>query len=653
MVGGDAQRTGSGPGVGARPADRGARAGLAGLRARPAALVAVAALAVPIAVAGVRAARRGWLPVGDDGLSATRAQDVLTSQQPLLGTWSSASQWIGDQVNHPGPLQFEVLALPVRLFGPGAGTALGTAATNVACVLVADLLALRVAGRAGALALAASTAVLLWSFGSELLFDPWSQYAPLLPFLLVLVGTWAAGAGHHRGLVAAVVAGSFALQTHLSYVLLVPGLVGLATVGHLLALRRSPAPERRGRLLALAVATALALALWSPVLVDEVAGEGNLSALLNARDAEPPATPGLGDGLQATGAVVALPPFWLPSGWGDPTFDVAGEGQPRGLVLGALAAVVGACAVLGERARRRGDRTVAAGLATAVAGIALCALSASRSTSPFGLFPTYVRWLWPMSSFTWTVLVTATWREVRLRRGALAPGVRTRAEWAAAAAVVLLAAAAVPTRDGGTAAPPDAIPVARSIQDQALPALEDKGPVRLALGPSVAAGVFGPPLMAALLDHGIEFTVDDDDLVRQMGEDRRADGSAESVATLAFGDTAFEVPSGSRRIAFEVALSPAEARQRQALRSEIEASIRARGTLPLTELGRTRLADGDNVALGAEGEEAVALLASGQIEVLGDFELLDLEALSPEFATWADLEKRYRDRTIAIFLRPA
>ncbi len=616
-------------------------------------IVAIASLALPVVVAGIRAAARGWLPVGDDGLSATRAQDVLTSHQPLLGTWSSASQWIGHQVNHPGPLQFEVLALPVRLFGPGAGTALGTAATNAVCVVVTGVLALRVAGRAGALAVAVSTAVLVLTLGSELLYDPWSQYAPLLPFLVVLAGTWAAVAGDRLGLAVAVVAGSFALQTHLSYVLLVPGLIALAVagaVGHALG---GPRPDRRSRLVALAVAGAIGLALWAPVLVDQVAGEGNLSALIGASDEEPPATPGLGDGLQATGSVVALPPLWFPSGWEDPTFDVAGEGQPRGLVLGALAAVIATAGTLAWRARRRGDTATAAGLVTAVAGIALCAFSAARSTSPFGLFPTYVRWLWPASAFTWAMMAIAVWREVAHRRSEpLGPTVRARVTWVATLVAVVLAAAALPTRDAGTAAPPWAIPVARQLQAQAIPDLAAADPVRLSIGPG-PGGTFGPALMAALLDADVDFTVSDDDLVRQVGELRRSDGSERSVATLVAGDAAFDVPAGSRRIALHVELTPEEQRQRERLRQEIEDSIGQGDGLPLTDLGRARLAGGDNVALGATGDDAVALLASGQVTVLVDFELIDPEQLSPEFATWVDLQGRYARRTVALFLRPA
>ena len=75
---------------------------------------------LPIVVAAVRAIVQHWRPIGDNALVALRAHDVLTSHQPLLGTWSSASLEAGTNLNHPGPLLFESVALPVKLLGSNA-----------------------------------------------------------------------------------------------------------------------------------------------------------------------------------------------------------------------------------------------------------------------------------------------------------------------------------------------------------------------------------------------------------------------------------------------------------------------------------------------------------------------------------------------------
>jgi hypothetical protein len=51
------------------------------------------------------------------------APDVFTHDHiPLLGVFSSTSQTSCFDFNHPGPLLFDLWALPVRLFGGNAGT---------------------------------------------------------------------------------------------------------------------------------------------------------------------------------------------------------------------------------------------------------------------------------------------------------------------------------------------------------------------------------------------------------------------------------------------------------------------------------------------------------------------------------------------------
>jgi hypothetical protein len=89
-------------------------------------VVAIAVPAIPVIVAVVRAILDKWIPLGDQALLEIRAHDVLTAHHPLLGTASSAALNRSEVIplNHPGPLMFDVLAIPVRLFG-AAGVAIG------------------------------------------------------------------------------------------------------------------------------------------------------------------------------------------------------------------------------------------------------------------------------------------------------------------------------------------------------------------------------------------------------------------------------------------------------------------------------------------------------------------------------------------------
>jgi hypothetical protein len=119
-----------------------------------------------------------------------------------------------------------------------------------------------------------------------------------------------------------VVAGGYALQTHLSYSLLVPGLPGFALVADAASSvrqrRRDAAGWRqaRGRTLRrLAIGAATGLVVWAQPLVEQLAGdrdgEGNLAALVRSRSAPAP-TPTPGDSVRVLGGTVAVPPAWPP-----------------------------------------------------------------------------------------------------------------------------------------------------------------------------------------------------------------------------------------------------------------------------------------------------------------------------------------------------
>src|SRR5262249_51651383 len=84
-------------------------------------VLTVALAILPIVVAVVRAILDHWLPVGDDAYFVLRPRDVWTSHIPLLGTWTSASLSTGRDINNPGPLFFDALAVPVTVFGGAAG----------------------------------------------------------------------------------------------------------------------------------------------------------------------------------------------------------------------------------------------------------------------------------------------------------------------------------------------------------------------------------------------------------------------------------------------------------------------------------------------------------------------------------------------------
>src|SRR4029453_7116670 len=200
-------------------------------------LAAMAAAVVPILVAVVRTLWRGWAPYGDDALFSVRAWDVLSRNVPLLGTASSGTGRVTERaINHPGPLQLDLLALPVRTLGHATGTAVGQALINVVALGLLAWLVHRLLGRLATTVAIAGCALLVWSMGSEVLYRPWGPYAVVLPFALYLVAVWASLAGDRVALMVPGGAGSYCLQTNLAYALLVPGLAALVVAATVLRL---------------------------------------------------------------------------------------------------------------------------------------------------------------------------------------------------------------------------------------------------------------------------------------------------------------------------------------------------------------------------------------------------------------------------------
>ncbi|HVX19043.1 MAG TPA: hypothetical protein VHA73_13515 [Acidimicrobiales bacterium] len=654
-------------------------------------VVAVAVAITPILVAGLRAATSGWYPTGDDGIVGLRAQDVFTNRPPLLGTWSSASMWSHQWLNHPGPALFVSLAVPVAVLGVGAGVAVGMALVNAASVVLAACLARRRAGPLGAiLALVAMSAMSL-TFGSVLLYDPWNPNAAMLPFVLFLFGVWSVADGDLGVLWVAVVAGSFTLQTHLSYVLLVPGLLAAALVVALVdhgfdrrAGRRRRWLSRRDRR-GLLVGLAALLVCWSAPLYEQLtASKGNFTRLWQASSVKPPQTPGLPGAVDALGSVVARPPFWLLGSWDHPRFSLhptASDAVVPGLLLALVVVVTVGLAVL---AWKRGDRTRASLGMVVVVALALGLLSATRSTSPFGLVPAYVQWMWPIAMFSWFALVLSAAGAVTDRRAdrgqvhnpahagdaggderALgdrsaepvarptsgadprrsSPGRSLPALIALGLVMVLavIAGANLPRVDRGSGGSMWAIGATKSLFAQAAPALRNHAvlvddPGRPPALPSKALFAVAPALLSMLQSHGIDFVVPtfghDQSMVRQVGDHRRWNGSnADIELSILSGPDVDAGAVRGRIIAHHDGLSADQRAQRQTLRRRLVAEVRSRGGLHLSAIGRDEVRTGRVTAELARAVEQsradpAGLFAQRRFATLVELDALDLGDLA-------------------------
>lgn len=630
------------------------------------ALASVAAVLLPIVVATARSIRDGWLPVGDNAFFAVRALDVGTRHHPLLGTWTSASVAAGVDVNNPGPLFFEVLALPARLFGGAAGLAIGSAALNAAAVLVIAAFAHRRGGPLAVLASMLPTGVLLWTMGSELLFDPWQPHSLLVPFLCLLVLVWSLACGDLLALPLVVLVASLLLQTHLTYAVLVPLLVTWALLGLVLSLRRRADVEpaaagsvRRDLVRMGAVAALVLVACWAQPLYEQVAGEGegNLSRLVRSTETAAD-TVGFGAGARVAATVVARPPWILRPSFrdtyavGDPAEAVFGLGSvasPAGATVG-LGVVVAVLVAGAWDARRRSDLV---GSRLAITGLlALAGAVATVAQAPIGslgLAPHQLRWLWPVGAFLGLAVL------VVVARRAVASGIPPLPVAAALAGLcAVLAAANLPTfnQGAGPSADERAIPVVAALGRQ-LDVLEGGGPVLIDLAGIRFAEPYTLAVMAELQRRGIEFVVPEDDevMIRQLGPTRRFDGTnAERLLLVREGEAVRTPPPGTTRIALVEGLDEAERAEVVTLTDQVVARLAAE-PLRLNAAGRDAVAQGTVAA--PDGFDPAGLVRTRLLFALADRDLLDVDpALAVDLERLGGLVSRADVETVAVFVGP-
>lgn len=604
------------------------------------ALVA-AVVSLPIVVATVRALAHGWEAVGDNGNFLIRSRDVLTTNHPLLGTWSSASFSLGHDVNHPGPLMFDVLAIPAKLGGAG-GMAVGVMLLHVVCIAAIAWFAMRAGGLRLATTSLAAAAALSWTMGSELLYDPWNPHVVLLPVLLLLVLVVGMASGELVALPVAVGVASLIVQTHLSYLLLVPPLCAWGVAWLVYRRRREIVP-------AAIVAAVVLLACWAQPLVDQVAGEGNLGALVDGAGSGGESI-GAGLGLRVAADVVAVPPAWtrpsfeesvaVPKGQapligGRPNIAGLPSARTALVALGLFATALVAAWLV---ARRRRDLHGRVEVATAAAAFVVAlGVTVTLPVGGVGVPPHQVRYLWPIAIFA-TGAALAALLPRRWSAGGLT-GV-----------AVVLSLLALPTYDvqAGPNDDADAIPIARALAAKLAP-LEDEGTLLYDTSHLRFAEPWTSAVMAALQERGIDFTVDDPVWVRQLGTKRADHGDADGRIYIAEGGAALEVPAGDRRIALVEGLDADEQDELAALERSL-----ADAPVHLNHDGEAAQRTGNLPAFDAGEPTAEQLLSFGGLAALLNAELLEVPAeQADDLERYADLRQRWDRHTVALFLDPS
>ncbi len=513
-------------------------------RSRATALVAVVLTALPVAVAGVRAAAGSWVPPGDEAYFTLRSLDVGTAHHPLLGAWSSGSADVERDINNLGPMQLDLLA-PFTKVAPMGGTAIGVAVLHVVAIATVAWMVRRIGGWACVPTAMVAVAGLTWVLGSEMLITPRQHQFLLLPYLVVLVAAWAAAAGDRWAVVPFVVAGSLVAQTHLSYPVLVAALAVPVVVGQLLAARRDDGVDRRRPWV---VAGVVGAVLWAQTAIDQFAGRGNLGDVLASSGGSE--SPGIGDGVRIVAGVVVHARGYLRPGYANylPERFAGGASVAALLVL-----VIGstAAAVAAVRARRK---TTAAGLAVTVVALLAAAVDASQlPVTQFGLTAGNYRWLWPTATLLALGALVGLGRLVASRSGAAVA-------LPALAGIALLTGLNLPT----SYQVPDPATYERQLDSTS--ALTTQlwradlspvdGPVVIDQSRMYFGHPYAYPVAVVLRERGFEYRLEGVGQARRFGDEREADGTERHRLVLLHGSDARVVEDEPSTVAFVAGAEP-------------------------------------------------------------------------------------------------
>ncbi len=587
----------------------------------------VSVVLLPIGVAVVRALRHNWFPIGDSALLYLRARDVLTTHHPLLGSWTSASLSVGENMNNPGPMYADLLAPVARVLPFSSAAALGVGLVNAAAVVGVSLASRKIGGWAMQRWMLLACALLAWVMGSELLIDIWQAHALLLPFLFFLVLGVGIALGNGWCVPWAAAIASLLVQTHVSYVYVVAVVLAVAVAVAGVCRRIEWSQWRRILRAPATVATAVVvLVLWAQPVWEQLfgTGKGNLARLVtNASGGD--VRVGFGQSVRLVSRVMIQPPWRLRSGFSSlipstgvvdtpsgPTFAFAGiPGVAPALitVLAGLALLL----VLGWACTRRQLEVPAAACRMGAGGLAGAPLCLAFVTvGEVGFAQHHVRWMWAFAVFVWIVAAWAAF-ELAVARWP-SPATATTQVVVPVALTVVVAVAAVPyfAQQQGPVANYAAMPALRRIFDQLAP-LEASDPVVYDISNLRVYEPYSAAVMMRMQELGIEFRVVDDAMVRQLGDARRADGTEPTTIFQLEGVGALDYRGPACRVAMASALSPD---QETRLRADHDAVVSALvdgevqvAPAALGLLGADRFA----AARGGDAHEARRLVEDGTL----------------------------------------
>lgn len=541
-------------------------------------LVLLLVAAVPLLVSLVRVASPRWFPTGDYAHTELNLR-AIPRHPPLIGVAGRFGP-IEEQGSHPGPSMAYLLWPVYFVLGRTSfGLLVSTGVLHLAAVAIAVLVARRVAGTSLALLVAVAAIALQHSLGAQFFLTPWNPWMPVLAYLAFLVLVFAAARGHLLAAPAAVLVGTHCAQTHVSYMVLVHGMLALLLVWLAVLARRGwlgVTWRRMGR--TTAAGAGVALVMWLPPIYDELRRTGNLSRLLEHFTTSTEPTVGLRAATRALVAQWNLGGAWLSGARHDPATS---SPSLTGFLLFAALVVAGVVVAV-----RRRDAPALTLQGVALAAAVLGWVSATRIIGDF--YDYVIRWSWIVAALLAVSAVWALWRAVVDRAVGRDGGGAARRWFAAGLAVVAGLPALALLGQSTRVEVPYAVEskLVGGLADQLAAKLDPYSPYLLRWHDPAGLGGPGFGLMLEMERRGFEFGSDSWTRFAVLQHRVYDEANVQAVLWLVTGEVSierFRARGDAELVASVDPRTPEQARRSAVVRAEI---VRRLG-----ELGRQDLID--------------------------------------------------------------
>jgi len=400
----------------------------------PAALILIVTLG---AVAGST-----WLLTGDFSHTEFMVR-AIPRHPPLIGVAARGK----DLGSTPGPSMAYLLYPFYKLFGSSAfGLAAAVDVLHLAGIAGAVVVARRVGGTSIAAFVALTLTATSMAVAPRFFLEPWNVWVPVFAFAFFLVLVWGLVCEHVAMLPIAVAVGSHCIQTHISYTVLVTGLLaGVALwLGYLWW--RTDRLDDHHPLRWLLISVGVFVIAWLPPVIEQLQpGTGNLRKLYDTFSNPDEPVVGVRAAIKAFVGRFNLFGPWIIDAHKNPRSTPSYVGFVLFVIL------VGVSAWWSWKRRDRVELSLFAVLSGATI---LGLISTTRIFGPF--FDYVIRWMSPLVAMWIAASLWSCWLTWKARRPAEASeGPPTRI------AAALIAVAALVTVIGITRAADAAVPYQR------------------------------------------------------------------------------------------------------------------------------------------------------------------------------------------------